>query len=548
MIGGVRLVTFDDRMMAAKVLGHAIGEGRAKDWYRNFLYSEIESDYELKEIVKKYARGMCKSLGWQNMLNPMVPEDSIPKLIVESLGIKLLRSSSVRLILAEATCKKKPDHVELFAALLDCNSDINIIIQCISKLYYRPSTNFAYEFCNLVGLPQTFATVSSTDDRPRYEITRAAIPIQPLMDFQETVYSHLREIIQTKNGRGLVVMPTGSGKTRTTVQSVIDSIAKEKIMPHGIVWVADRDELCEQAIETFRKVAEQRCQIPLHLWRYWKGNICDVHNSESGEIVPGIVITSVQTLQRRIKNRDPVAMLILNSSNLFIVDEAHRNLDWIEDLHNQLIMNQNDATLVGLSATPFRRVDVESSRLATIFSWNALTPFDGGAEDPQMVIDTLVKRGILANRQDISTSELGIEPQNPDMQGQLKVCIETVKALIEKGHESIIVFTPSVEWAKLGASIISLSSNDIVAESLSSETPSMIRREIIHSFREKECTVLFNCEILTTGFDAPKTDAVVICRPAMKPHDPLFLQMVGRGLRGPEFKGTKQCTIVHHKW
>jgi DNA repair protein RadD len=548
------MVTFNDRIVGSAILAEAINsvmseqQDAMSNWYRRFLYSDVGLEDELKEIVKSFARGMSESMGWKNTLNPVIPNELIPNLIVESLGVKLLQSGTIRATLARHSISKDDTNGYALANLLGCERAPEKIEGAIIQLQYRPSTKFAYEFCNLLGLPQSFATVSSTDDRPRFEITRAAIPIQPLLDFQKNVYSNLREVIESPNGRGLVVMPTGSGKTRTTVQSVVDSIHEGDIPPHGIVWIADRDELCEQAMETFRKVAEQRCRIPLYLWRYWKGNICDIHESSKGDIVPGIVITSVQTLQRRIKNNDAIAMHILNKSNLFIVDEAHRNLDWIEKMHNQLIMNRNQAVLVGLSATPFRRVDAESGRLATIFSWNAITPFEGGAESPEMVIETLVEMGVLANRQDKTIREFGIKSQDIGDDGQLKICIEIVNELIENNHQSIIVFTPNVKWANLAASILSLQSDDVVAESLSSETPALIRRGIIHSFREKECHVLFNCEILTTGFDAPKTDAVIISRPAMKPHDPLFLQMVGRGLRGPKFGGTKNCTVVHHKW
>ena len=135
----------------------------------------------------------------------------------------------------------------------------------ISSLHlhnYRPSTKFSFEFCHLICIPQTYSLQRRlSDDRPRFEITRAAVPIPPLLEFQEHVHDGLLDIIQTDNGRSLVVMPTGSGKTRTTVESVIDSIVADVIPPHGIVWLADRDELCEQAIETFRKVAEQKCPI-----------------------------------------------------------------------------------------------------------------------------------------------------------------------------------------------------------------------------------------------------------------------------------------------
>jgi hypothetical protein len=36
---------------------------------------------------------------------------------------------------------------------------------------------------------------------------------------------------------------------------------------------------------------------------------------------------------------------------------------------------------------------------------------------------------------------------------------------------------------------------------------------------------------LTTGFDAPATDLIVIARPVFSPS--LYMQMVGRGMRGP---------------
>lgn len=548
------MVTFNDRITGSSVLAKAINcvmlseTDAMSNWYRRFLYSDAEVDNEIKELVKKFARGMAESMGWTNRLNPVIPDNLIPNLVVESLGVKLLQSGMIRSTFAQYSIIEDRENVNALSDLLGCDLCPKKIEEEIIRLQYRPSTKFAYEFCNLVGLPQSFATVSSSDDRPRFEITRAAVPIQPLLEFQKNVYSNLRNVIESPNGRGLVVMPTGSGKTRTTAQSVIDLIHEEKIPSHGIVWIADRDELCEQAIETFRKVAEQRCRIPLHLWRYWKGNICDIHHSKEGDIVPGIVVTSVQTLQRRIKNNDLVAKHIFDNSNLFIVDEAHRNLDWIEKMHDQLMMNRNHAVLVGLSATPFRRVDAESGRLATIFSWNAITPFEGGAENPDMVISRLVEMGVLARQRLRSVRELGVLQDGIGDDGQLKICIEIVKQLLQTNHESVIVFTPNVEWANLAASILSLQYDDIVAESLSSETPPLIRRSIIHSFREKECQVLFNCEILTTGFDAPKTDAVVISRPAMKSHDPLFLQMVGRGLRGLKFGGTTDCTVVHHKW
>ena len=46
----------------------------------------------------------------------------------------------------------------------------------------------------------------------------------------------------------------------------------------------------------------------------------------------------------------------------------------------------------------------------------------------------------------------------------------------------------------------------------------------------------------TTGFDAPKVDHLLICRPTSS--IVLYEQMIGRGLRGKLFGGTETCKIV----
>jgi len=52
---------------------------------------------------------------------------------------------------------------------------------------------------------------------------------------------------------------------------------------------------------------------------------------------------------------------------------------------------------------------------------------------------------------------------------------------------------------------------------------------------------LTNYDILTTGFDAPKTDGVIILRATEDVQQPLIIQMIGRGLRGPKFGGSEDC-------
>ena len=57
--------------------------------------------------------------------------------------------------------------------------------------------------------------------------------------------------------------------------------------------------------------------------------------------------------------------------------------------------------------------------------------------------------------------------------------------------------------------------------------------------------MLTNYGVLTTGFDAPKVEAIYITRPCFSKN--VYLQMIGRGLRGPANGGTEKCLIVDIK-
>jgi superfamily II DNA or RNA helicase len=69
-----------------------------------------------------------------------------------------------------------------------------------------------------------------------------------------------------------------------------------------------------------------------------------------------------------------------------------------------------------------------------------------------------------------------------------------------------------------------------------------LRAEAIEDFRAGRLQLLCNYGILSTGFDAPKTDVVFISRPTQSVV--LYSQMIGRGLRGPAIGGTEQCEII----
>jgi superfamily II DNA or RNA helicase len=71
------------------------------------------------------------------------------------------------------------------------------------------------------------------------------------------------------------------------------------------------------------------------------------------------------------------------------------------------------------------------------------------------------------------------------------------------------------------------------------------RKKIVRDFRNGDIKIIFNYGVLSTGFDAPGTDAILIARPTTSPV--LYSQMLGRGLRGPKFKGKEECLLIDIK-
>ena len=82
--------------------------------------------------------------------------------------------------------------------------------------------------------------------------------LPPLHQYQRTIVKNVRNVLRNEYGggaerRGMISMPTGSGKTRVAVQAIVEAM-REDGFRGGVLWVADREELCEQAVESWRQV------------------------------------------------------------------------------------------------------------------------------------------------------------------------------------------------------------------------------------------------------------------------------------------------------
>ena len=104
----------------------------------------------------------------------------------------------------------------------------------------------------------------------------------------------------------------------------------------------------------------------------------------------------------------------------------------------------------------------------------------------------------------------------------------------------VLVFTPSVLSAQVLAATLRYRGREAAA--VSGQTGRQARRDIIEDFKVGKVRVLTNCDLLVQGFDAPGVRALYIARPTFSPS--AYIQMAGRGLRGPANGGKEECLIV----
>lgn len=98
-----------------------------------------------------------------------------------------------------------------------------------------------------------------------------------------------------------------------------------------------------------------------------------------------------------------------------------------------------------------------------------------------------------------------------------------------KKHKHILVFCNSLSQMNRLQQYFNESLLYSQSLCISSETKKTDRKEIIRRFKSGEVQIVFNVGVLTTGFDFPELDCIVLLRPTRS--IALYYQMLGRGLR-----------------
>jgi superfamily II DNA or RNA helicase len=422
---------------------------------------------------------------------------------------------------------------------------------------------WAMDFVRTFHFPDVFTGIqNSSKHLPKFFDIPAKRRLPELVPFQITLKNEMKKILELKGKetRCVVTLPTGGGKTRVAVEAFIEWMQPRFNQQKYLLWIAQSQELCEQAVQCIAAVWSENYFVEdLRVYRYFQGYKLDME-----QMIGGVVVTSIQQLYSRLKLKDPVLIEILQNLGAMIIDEAHHAVtkmykDLIETANH--LCGKGTFPICGLTATPGRSGD-GTRNLVDFFKAQLITPLLGPEYDSNPVKyfrengylskakHIVVKSGIpyeltdeeLKEFENESTQHVFLEhkflKKLADDRKRNELILKQLMDIPEGNR--VLVYACTVEHAEILASMLNTLGRR--SASISAKTSSSVRRVLIEEFRNGSIEFLFNYGVLTTGFDAPKTNYIVICRPTTSVI--LYEQIVGRGMRGPKFNGTPDCTVI----
>jgi superfamily II DNA or RNA helicase len=428
--------------------------------------------------------------------------------------------------------------------------------------------------------------------RPPFVEVDGPYALPELHDYQKVIVAKVRDMLRPVRGgawgtaarsntdtvrrdgssnghdrRGMINLPTGSGKTRVAVQAIVEAMCHDGF-DGGVLWVADRDELCEQAVEAWTQVwsnvgARRRC---LRVSRMWAGQPAPLPTTDLH-----VVVATIQTLHARFQNPRGGNDLLADCT-LVVFDEAHRSIaptftSVMEEIGLTRWQRKDEPFLIGLTATPYRGHDAEETdRLVKRYGRNRLDAGAFASDDPEQVVSELQRMQVLAladhqtidgGRFSLNADEcrqMNTKPRPPwlprSVEDRIAQDAARTNRIIEAYEKQVrhvdpewpvLIFATSVEHARTIAAL--LSRIGVPSRAVSGETETVTRRRIVEEFRRGDLKVLVNYGVFREGFDAPRTRVIIVARPVYSPN--LYFQMIGRGLRGTRNGGTDRCLIIN---
>lgn len=300
--------------------------------------------------------------------------------------------------------------------------------------------------------------------------------------------------------KGIVVLPTGTGKTFLTAFDTKKAIGK-------ILFLVHRLDILSQSREAFEKI------YPKETLGLLTGDVKENTNAR-------ILFASKDTL----RNPDTLYQYKNNEFDYIIVDEVHHG----QAQSYQIILDyfQPNFFMLGLTATPDR---VDRKDIFELFDYQKVFEY---------TLNEAIENGFLVPytyyglKDNIDYSQIRYKGNKYNVNDLDKALIikdrneQILKEYLEKGQGNKAVgFCASVKHAEAMSKFFN--ENGIPTYAITSETPN--RDELVKQFRENKFTVAFTVDLFNEGVDFPDLQVLLFLRPTES--KTVFVQQLGRGLR-----------------
>lgn len=394
----------------------------------------------------------------------------------------------------------------------------------------------------------------------------------PIMPHQQeaidSMIKYFRLELDEKGRNGIVVMPTGSGKTFTTVRWLLsEGVAKN----YRVIWLVHRQELVEQTYREFRRQSPILKGTGLKQLRIIP--ISGVHLNMAVANKADVYVCSIASVANKYGYRFIERMLGVAGKKrvIVVVDEAHHAVaaNYQKVLKRITALNPN-RVLLGLTATPKRMQDPEQKRLQSMFNINEnlinRRGFHGFVYE--VTLAKLIASGFLAtpiytrvNTKIIGEIEYDCTLEDEEFFVKYGELSEKLKNQIARSSSrNAVILKQYLDNKEVYGKTLIFAVNQMHAETLCKEfqkadiacdyvvSSKPGTQQIIQKFKNNEIKILVNVQILTEGSDVPDIETVFLTRQTNS--DSLLMQMIGRGLRGEKAGGTKNANIVafHDTW
>ncbi len=301
-------------------------------------------------------------------------------------------------------------------------------------------------------------------------------------------------------GKGVVVMPTGTGKT---ILSALD--AKR----HGgrVLFLVHRLDILSQSIDAYRKVWGRLKEGLLTGEERYNETECDV------------LFASKDTLRQV----GELARFPRDWFDYIVVDEVHHGQSIS---YQALIKHFKPQFMLGMTATPDR---TDRKDIFELFDYNKVY---------EIPLYEVIERGWLVPytyiglTDDVDYSRISYQKNRYRVDDLERFLIipernqAILDAYIDKGSgDKAIGFCVSIKHAERMAEFFN--TNGVKAAAIHSGSPD--RDQLLASFRNNDLQVVFTVDLFNEGIDFPNVRVLLFLRPTES--KTVFIQQLGRGLR-----------------